>query len=265
MRETQGFLDIDGCRLEYQLLVPSQSHDRTLVFLHEGLGCLAMWKDFPQRVAEMTGCQALVYSRAGYGRSGPCVLPRPLSFMHDEGLKILPQVLTAAAIEDAVLVGHSDGASIALINAGGVDDQRVRGLVLMAPHVFVEELTISSIRKAKSAYQTTELRERLSRYHGSNVDRTFLGWVDAWLDERFLSWNIEAYLPNISVPVLLIQGEEDNYGTLRQLQTIQARLPATANQLVLPGCGHTPFRDCPEKTLVAITEFMQQLGASERC
>ncbi|NIQ11549.1 MAG: alpha/beta hydrolase, partial [Gammaproteobacteria bacterium] len=146
MLETQGFFNIDSCRLEYQLLIPPQSHDRTLVFLHEGLGCLTMWKNFPRQVAEMTGCKALVYSRAGYGGSDSCVLPRPITFMHDEALKILPQVLDAAATRDVVLVGHSDGASIALINAGGTDDRRVRGLVLMAPHVFVEDLTVNSIR-----------------------------------------------------------------------------------------------------------------------
>lgn len=260
MQETRGFLDIDGDRLEYLLTTPPRCAQTTLVFLHEGLGCLAMWKDFPTRVAAQTGCRALVYSRAGYGGSAPCVLPRPLTFMHEEALKILPRVLDAASIDDAVLVGHSDGASIALINAGGTGDRRVRGLVLMAPHVFVEELTVNSIRKAKSAYQTTDLRERLSRYHGENVDHTFLGWVDAWLDEKFLAWNIEAYLANISVPILLIQGDEDNYGTLRQLQAIQAQVQVTASRLILPGCGHTPFRDCPGETLEAITAFMQQLG-----
>lgn len=259
MREVRDFFDIDGAQLEYHLITPRQSRDTTLVFLHEGLGCVAMWKDFPRRVAEATGCPTLVYSRAGYGGSTPCQRPRPISFMHHEGLQVLPKVLAAAEISQAILVGHSDGASIALINAGSDSAQRLQGLVLMAPHVFVEkELTIKSIRKAKSAYRSTDLRERLARYHGDNVDHTFLSWVDAWLDESFLAWNIEEFLPNIRVPTLLIQGDEDNYGTLRQVETINQLLPGGADMFILPCCGHVPFHEYPSETLNVMTNFMEK-------
>lgn len=256
MHESGGRLNIAGCKLEYQLLTPAQEHGTTLVFLHEGLGCLAMWKDFPRRVAELSGCRVLTYSRAGYGGSDPCPLPRPLTFMHDEGLKVLPQVLDVVAIPRAVLVGHSDGASIALINAGGTDDRRIAGLILMAPHVFVEELTVSSIRAARDAYQAGDLRARLARYHGKQVDDMFNGWSGAWLDADFLAWNLEPYLPHIKVPVLLIQGAQDNYGTLRQLAAIRDQLPGGAEQVVLEDCGHTPFRDCRQATLQAIITFL---------
>jgi pimeloyl-ACP methyl ester carboxylesterase len=258
LRESRNFFSIDGINLEYELLIPSPDSDTTLVFLHEGLGCLAMWRDFPRRVAAATGCRALTYSRAGYGGSDPCPLPRPLTFMHDEGLKVLPQILESGKIQRAILVGHSDGASIALINAGGAARQSIAGLVLMAPHVFVEELTIKSIRAAATAYQTTDLRGRLARYHGDRVDSTFLGWTGAWLDQGFKAWNLEAFLPMIEVPVLLIQGEEDNYGTLRQLARIQEKLPHGADQLLLPGCGHAPFRERPVETLQAMVGFLEK-------
>ncbi len=254
MFASEGFFNVDGTALEYQLLKPSQPTDLTLVFLHEGLGCVAMWKDFPRRVAQLTGCRVLTYSRAGYGRSAPCPLPRPLSFMHDEALRVLPKILDQAEIQKAVLVGHSDGASIALINAGGIDDTRLQGLVLMAPHLFVEELTLSSIRTARTAYETTDLRERLARYHGDNVDCAFWGWNQVWLDPDFLDWNLEAYLPKINVPVLLLQGEEDNYGTIRQLETISEQLPQTET-ILLPECGHSPFRDKAAETLQSIAQF----------
>jgi pimeloyl-ACP methyl ester carboxylesterase len=259
MREIRDFFEIDGDKLEYHLITPRQSRDTTLVFLHEGLGCVTLWKDFPRRVAEATGYPTLAYSRAGYGGSTPCQRPRPITFMHDEGLKVLPKVFAAAGISQAILVGHSDGASIALINAGSDNDQRLRGLVLLAPHVFVEEeLTVNSIRKAKSAYLATDLRQRLARYHGDNVDHTFLSWVDTWLDESFLAWNIEGFLPSISVPTLLIQGDEDNYGTLRQVEIINKHLPGGADMFILPGCGHAPFREYPSETLNAITAFLEK-------
>ncbi|WP_020678338.1 alpha/beta fold hydrolase [Geopsychrobacter electrodiphilus] len=257
MQETQGFFSIDGRQLEYQLFAPSKPCDLTLVLLHEGLGCVAMWKDFPRQLAELTGCSVLSYSRAGYGGSDPCPLPRPLNFMHHEALDVLPKILTAAAIEQAVLIGHSDGASIALIHAGGLVDPRILGLVLMAPHVFVEELTLASIRAAKVAYEKTDLRARLTRYHNANVDCAFFGWNQVWLDPDFRDWNLEAYLPQIEVPVLLIQGEDDNYGTVRQLEAIQTQLSGNGELLLLPECGHSPSRDRPAETLRAITDFLQ--------
>jgi len=217
-----------------------------------------MWRDFPRQVAQLTGCNVLTYSRTGYGRSSPCILPRPLTFMHDEGLNILPQIIEVAEIQKAVLVGHSDGASIALINAGGITDKRIQGLILMAPHVFVEELTLASIREAKASYQSTDLRSRLARYHGDKVDNTFLGWAQAWLDEDFANWSIEEFLPKIEIPTLLIQGELDNYGTLRQLEEINKHLPGGADMFILPRCGHSPFREYPSEILQSIAAFLEK-------
>lgn len=217
-----------------------------------------MWRDFPRKVAQVTGCNVLTYSRTGYGGSSPCNLPRPLTFMHDEGLSILPQVLDVAEIKRVVLVGHSDGASIALINAGGTTDERIKGLILMAPHVFVEEITLASIREAKAAYQSTDLRSRLARYHGGNVDDTFLGWTKAWLDENFECWNIEEFLPKIEIPTLLLQGGLDNYGTLSQLEKINKQLPGGTDTFILPDCGHSPFREYPSETLQAIADFLEK-------
>lgn len=259
LHELRGFFNISGQHLEYQLLRPSPARDTTLVFLHEGLGCLAMWRDFPRQVAAASGCPVLVYSRAGYGGSDPCPLPRPLTFMHDEGLEVLPRLLTAGGTGNAVLVGHSDGASIALIGAGGPADPRIKGLILMAPHVFVEELTISSIRQAVSDYRHGDLRSRLARYHGERVDSTFYGWTGAWLDEGFATWNLEPFLEGIDLPVLLIQGEEDQYGTSCQLDRIHSGLPRRAEQLLLPGCGHAPFRERPKETLQAMVTFLNRL------
>ncbi len=258
METRTGFFEIDGIALEYLWLGPSPREAPTLVFLHEGLGCVALWRDFPAQVARETGYGALVYSRAGYGQSTACPLPRPLSFMHTEGLSILPKVLDAAAVQEAVLIGHSDGASIAVIHAGGSDDRRVKGLVLLAPHVFVEEVTLASIRAARQAYALADLRERLARYHGENVDCAFLGWNRAWLDPGFLEWNLEGYLPNIKVPVLLIQGEDDQYGTSRQLAAIASQVTQGVETLLLPACGHAPFRDQPEAVLQAIARFVEE-------
>lgn len=262
MLRKEGTFTIDGMALEYRLLGPAPGETPTLILLHEGLGCLAMWKDFPQQLALRTGLGVLAYSRAGYGGSSPCPLPRPISFMHDEALTVLPKILDAAGISEAVLVGHSDGASIALIHAGGTADSRLKGLVLMAPHVFVEELTVNSIRAATQAYATTDLRTRLARYHGDNVDCAFSGWSDAWLDPLFLSWNIENYLEGIRVPTLMMQGEEDNYGTAEQLERIARGTPGGAEILLLPDCGHSPHRDQTEATLNAIAGFLAGLNSS---
>ena len=246
-------------QLEYVWHGPEPAEAPTLVFLHEGLGCVAMWRDFPERLAEQTGCGALVYSRAGYGNSDPIELPRPVRFMHDEALVTLPQVLDAFQIREAILVGHSDGGSIALIHGGGVDDPRVRGLILEAPHVFVEEVGLESIRSIAAEYRHSNLQKALARYHGENVDATFWGWNDVWLNPEFKSWNIEEYLPRIRVPVLLIQGEDDRYGTLEQVRKIEAGCPGAVSTLMLPDCGHTPHLEQPERTLEAMKEFVGRL------
>jgi len=224
--------------------------------LHEGLGSVALWKDFPQRLAARTGCGVLVYSRYGHGRSAKLSEKRPVEFMHHEGEVVLPELLQKLNVTKPILLGHSDGGSIALIFAGRYPDA-VRALILEAPHVFVEDLSVASITQAKVSYLTTDLREKLRRYH-EHVDATFWGWNDIWLDPEFRSWTIEEYLPAIRCPVLCIQGEEDEYGTIAQVKAIQARGPAT-EILMLPNCKHSPHRDQRETTLERMAEFVGQL------
>jgi pimeloyl-ACP methyl ester carboxylesterase len=196
---------LDGRRLEAACWGPDAADAPTLVLLHEGLGCVALWRDVPARLAADTGCRVFAYSRFGYGRSAPVTLPRPMTYMHDEALEILPRVLDAAGIARAVLVGHSDGGSIAAILAGAARDPRIAGIVLIAAHFFVEDLNIASIARIRTEYETTELRARLARYH-ANVDNAFRGWNDAWLDPRFRDFDITEFLPNIAVPVLALPG-----------------------------------------------------------
>lgn len=251
-----GYLDIDGTRLEYAWHGPGPEVAPTLVFLHEGLGCVAMWKTFPSEVAAETGCGALVYSRAGYGGSDPVELPRPVTYLHHEAEEVLPRVLDAAGVREAVLIGHSDGASISLIYAGGTHDTRVRGVVAMAPHVFHEELCYNGVAATKTIYETTNLRERLARYHGANVDVAFRGWNDTWLDPDFWHWNIESYLPNISVPVLVMQGQNDQYGSFEQVDAIERQTGGPVYGVMLPECRHAPHQDQPDLALEAIAEFV---------
>ncbi len=246
-----------GHRLEYER-IEGRADRPALVFLHEGLGSLKQWRDFPAKVAAQTGCPALVYSRYGYGDSDVLAEPRvPVRFMHDEALIALPALLAALAISTPVLVGHSDGASIALIHAGA--GHPVRGVVAMAPHVFVEEVGLESIRKAKRDFETGGLREGLAKYHRDPV-KTFGLWNDAWLDPEFRHWNIEEYLPGIRAPVLAIQGEQDQYGTMAQVEAIARQVGGRCELLKLPDCGHSPQRDQPEKTLGAITRFVNELA-----
>jgi len=249
-------LKAGGHELEYVWHGPPPRKAPTLVFLHEGLGCVSLWRDFPAQAAEATGCGALVYSRAGYGASDPVELPRPISFMHNEALTTLPQVLAATGVREAILVGHSDGGSIALIYAGGARATEVRGLVLEAPHVFVEDLSVESIARAAENYERGDLRRGLARYHGENVDCAFWGWNKVWLDPQFRSWNIEEYLPGIKAPVLVLQGENDEYGTLRQVEAIERGCRARVESRILSDCGHSPHRDQPERTLAAIRSFV---------
>jgi pimeloyl-ACP methyl ester carboxylesterase len=249
-------LQIGDQRLEYSWIGPAPDAGPTLVFLHEGLGCVEMWRDFPQRVVETTGCGALVYTRTGYGNSDPTPLPRPVRFMHDEALITLPQVFAAMKIRKAILVGHSDGGSIALIHAGGVmNGAVVLGLVLEAPHVFVEDISIESIKAIGSDFSGGELKRQLSRYH-RDVDETFSGWSNIWLNPEFRSWNIEEYLPRIKQPVLLLQGEEDQYGTLEQVKRIENGVSGSVRTVILQECGHDPHVDQPGRTIEEISKFV---------
>jgi len=251
-------VQIDGDLLECQWQAPDGSAP-TLVYLHEGLGCVRMWRDFPCHLAAQTGLGLLNYSRSGYGGSSAAVLPRQADYMHHEAMVVLPQVLEAFDIRSAVLVGHSDGGSIAIIHAGSERADRVKGLILMAPHVFVEPLSIESIRQAAKLYRTTDLPEKLSRYHGRCVDSTFWGWNDIWLHEDFRAWNIESYLPDINVPVLLLQGVQDQYGTLAQLEAIESQVSGFSESHLIQDCGHAPYRDQSETVLKFCRRFIDTL------
>jgi len=247
------FFDVAGHRLECVRIRGAKSAP-TLVFLHEGLGSVALWKDFPARVAEATGCPVLVYSRAGYGRSSPAVLPRVPNYMHVEALTVLPALLDRLGIADPVLVGHSDGASIALLHAGS-GRRPVRALVALAPHVFVEDMSIASIDEVRRQYETTDLREKLARRH-ADPDAAFRGWNDIWLAPAFRSWNIEACLPGVRCPLLLIQGRDDEYGSAAQLDAIERQVGGKVARIELADCRHSPHRDQPEATLAAIADFV---------
>jgi pimeloyl-ACP methyl ester carboxylesterase len=245
-----------GKRLEVAWHGPGPAEAPTLVFLHEGLGCVTTWRDFPAALAEATGLGALVYSRAGYGGSDPVELPRPLSYMHDEGLVHLGQLLDAARVERAILVGHSDGGSIALLHASTpAATPRVRGLLLEAPHVFVEDLSIRSIELARDEFERGELRARLARHHGANVDVAFRGWNGAWLDPGFRAWDLRGHLSSIGAPVLVVQGADDPYGTLAQVDAIERGVAGRFERCVVPRCGHHPHREQREITLAAMTRF----------
>ncbi len=289
-----------GARLECRWWGEPDRAAPTLVLLHEGLGCVATWRDFPALLHRRTGLPVFAYSRAGYGGSDPAELPRGIDYMHIEGREVVGAVLDAAGIGDAVLVGHSDGASIAIVHAGqpaggppprararvrGARRRwrppappprtrvrqapclrgernappRVRALVLLAPHVFCEDVSVESIRAAGDAYRRGGLRERLARHHGDGVDAAFFGWHDAWLRPEFRRWSIEAFLPGIAAPVLLIQGDHDAYGTPAQLDAIERGVPGPVTRVWLADCGHAPHRERPGETLDAIDAFLAGL------
>jgi len=250
------FLRIGGMRLECRWIGPPPDEAPTIVFLHEGLGSVTRWRDFPDALAAATGCGALVSSRAGYGRSDPIPLPRPVRFMHDEA-KVLAAVLVQTGIRDAILLGHSDGASIALIAAGTEPIHGLRALVLEAPHTFAEPCGLESIAKIADVYRTTDLRERLARHHGDNTDVAFWGWNRVWLDPEFRAWNIEDVLPGITVPTLVVQGEDDEYGSWKHVESIQRRSGGPVETLLLPGCGHAPHVEQRDAALAAMTEFIR--------
>ena len=257
-----GFVSVGGRDLEYQLIPAHQINRPTLVLLHEGLGSVAMWRDFPARLAAATGCRTLVYSRYGYGQSDVLEEAFDVDFMHREGREVLPELLAALQIAKPVLVGHSDGASIALLHAG---DSRfeVAGLVLMAPHCFVEDISISSIEAAKVAFETTDLPAKLAKYH-RDVRRTFYGWNDIWLNPNFRAWNIEECLPHIRCPILAIQGRDDEYGTMAQIEAIAAQATASPDieLLKLADCRHSPHRDQTLAVIEATQGFTERIDGA---
>ncbi|HET7232861.1 MAG TPA: alpha/beta hydrolase [Longimicrobium sp.] len=256
------FVLAGGKRLEYLWIGPAPGDAPTIVFLHEGLGSAGLWRDFPARLAEAAGCGALVYSRAGYGASQAAELPRPIRFMHDEAV-VLGEVLDALGIREHVLFGHSDGASISLIHAGSQPRPGLSGVIAEAPHVFAEPHGLASIARMADVYRETDLREKLARHHGGNVDIAFRGWNDVWLHPGFRAWNIEAYLPGIRVPVLVVQGHDDEYGTWAQVEAIQRQSGAPVEVLGLPECGHSPHREHPDAVLAASAGFVRRcVGAA---
>jgi pimeloyl-ACP methyl ester carboxylesterase len=249
-------LTVAGRSLEYEWIDAAEPGRPALVFLHEGLGSIRQWRAFPLQVVKSTGCRALLYSRYGYGQSDVLREAQAgVRFMHREALESLPALLAALRVAEPILVGHSDGASIALIHAGA--GHPVRALALMAPHVFVEPICVASIAKAKASFGSGGLAERLGKYH-RDPRKTFHLWADAWLDPEFLKWNIEEYLTGIRCPVLAIQGQDDEYGTMEQLERIRRGVRGPCELLDLPACGHAPFRDQPAATLDAMTKFIHE-------
>jgi pimeloyl-ACP methyl ester carboxylesterase len=240
-------------RLEYQWVGVAESTQPTVVFLHEGLGSIALWKDFPEQFCRAAGLRGLVFSRYGYGRSTPRPFGErwPVDFMHQQAWEVLPALLAELGIEGPWLFGHSDGGSIALLYAARFP---VAGLVVVAPHIMVEDVSVSSIAYARTAYLEGGLRERLARYH-DDVDSAFWGWNDIWLDPAFRSWDIRAHLPAIDAALLAVQGEDDEYGTLEQIEGI-ARLAPQTRLLVLPACGHSPHRDQAGRLIDEAVRFM---------
>jgi pimeloyl-ACP methyl ester carboxylesterase len=249
-----GFLRIGASDLEYRMIGPAPDEAPAIVMLHEGLGSAGLWGDFPDRLQAATGAGVLVYSRAGYGGSTQVELPRPLDYMHIEALDVLPKLLDKIGFRRGLLLGHSDGASIAAIYAGGVQDHRVRGVAMIAPHFVVEDISVTSIAAIKQAYETSGLRSKLKRWH-RDVDNAFYGWNAAWLDPKFRNWDISEYLAYIRVPVAILQGADDEYGTIRQIEIAQEECYCPVDVTIIPGAGHSPHRDAPEATLDAISEF----------
>ena len=247
-----------GRSLAYEWVGREANSKPALVLLHEGLGSIRQWRDFPEKLSSATGCRALVYDRYGYGQSDVLAEPRrTVRFMHDEALMALPQLLKELRVENPILIGHSDGASIALIHAGA--GHAARGVVAMAPHVFIEPLCLSSIEKAAEAFENTDLSEKLGRYH-RDARKTFYGWADVWLDPEFKGWDIRAdYLPGVRCPVLAIQGHDDEYGTMAQLDEIGRRVSGPCELLKLESCGHAPFRDQSDLVVSKASSFIEKL------
>ena len=252
-----AFARIHGHRIEYEF-VPAAAAP-VIVFLHEGVGSLSTWRDFPRQIAQATGCSTLTYSRFGHGHSDPLEAPRRVDFMHQEALQVLPELLDRLGVERPILLCHSEGGSIALIYAGG-SGRAVPGLIALAPHVFVEDISVKSIAEAKTAFESTDLPQKLARHH-ADAAKTFWGWNDIWLHPDFRGWNIEEFLPRVACPILALRGEGDEYGTMEQVDRI-ARLAADVELIKLRDCGHFPHRDQPEAVINAVARFVRRIHPS---
>ncbi|HEX6827803.1 MAG TPA: alpha/beta hydrolase [Burkholderiales bacterium] len=261
---TEEFLlDAGGGRLlarRLELTGAPPKRSPTLVFLHEGLGSIAQWRDFPEALVARTGLPALIYDRRGHGGSDPLDAPRTPHYLHREALEVLPEVLARCDLEDVILVGHSDGGSIALLYAS-VHPQRARGAITEAAHVFVEEDTLAGIRAAGEAWRNTQLPEKLARYHGARTHALFHAWHDTWLTPEFRDWNIEDCLPGIRCPLLAIQGRDDEYATEAQVEAIARQAGGPVETLVVPHCGHIPHHQAREPVLEAMTRFVRVVSS----
>lgn len=232
----------------------------TIVMLHEGLGSVSLWRDFPAALAEATGCPVLAYDRLGYGQSDNAPLPWSARYMHDEALDVLPRVLDAAGIGTAITLGHSDGASIALIHAGGMQDFRLRGCIVIAPHLFVEDVSIASIEAARTAFETTDLKARMARHH-RDPEGAFRGWNGAWLDPAFRDWRIDEYVPTIRVPVLALQGSDDEYGTPAQLEPLATEAYCPVEIHLIARSRHAPHLTHRSEIMARLAPFVARIRA----
>ena len=252
------FLKLHSGKIEIQWHNAKITNRPTLVFMHEGLGCAGMWKDFPKRVSDSTGCPSFVFSRFGYGNSDYSSLPWKINFMHTQALKLLPQILKQAGIEKYILIGHSDGGSIGIISAGSKDTKGLLGLITLAAHVFCEQRTVDSIQQAKINYEQQDLKKALQKYHGKNTGNAFRGWNNAWLNPNFMNWNIKKYLKKINVPMLAVQGKNDQYGTDKQIGSIENQVN-NIESCLLDNCTHSPHFDQPATVLEIMTKFILQI------
>ncbi len=257
-----GLLRVDDVPLECASFGPSPEQAPTIVLLHEGLGSVSLWRDFPQQLSHATGFGVFAYSRQGYGQSQPIDLPRPLDFMTREAVGPLASLLDQIGLQRGILMGHSDGATIAAIYAGSVADHRIRGLILMAPHFFTEPAGLAQIAEARTAFETTDLRTRMAKHHNDPVG-AFLGWNDTWLNPEFATWNVADVIDYFRIPTLAIQGCDDQYGTLAQIQEIETRSYAPVDLVVIDQCHHAPQLEHPETVLASVTEFTQRLERIE--
>lgn len=231
----------------------------TVVFLHDSLGCMALWRDFPQKLAALSKCNILVYDRHGYGASGEFVYPqRAIDYLEDEA-DVLSELIETLHIQQPILFGHSDGGSIALIAAAKFP-QKINAVITEGAHIFVEAETVKGIRDAIEQYQETDLREKLEKYHGAKTNAMFNAWTQTWTSDAFQSWNIEHFLPSIQCPVMVIQGENDEFGTMAQVSGIVNQVSGKAEKQVLPGIGHTPHKESPELVLKIAADFIHSIA-----
>jgi len=254
----KGFLNLPPMRLEYCMIGPRPDVAATIVMLHEGLGSVGRWEQFPDQLAAATGLGVFTYSRAGYGQSTGATLPRSTSFMVEEACEVLPSILETIGFRRGFLLGHSDGASIATIYAGSVQDHRVRGLILIAPHFFAEEMGLAKIRRVSKSFASGGLRDKLKPWH-ADVDCAFRSWNEPWMHPHFQKWEITEVLSYIRVPILIVQGEDDQYGTVKQIEVAHQECLCPVEAFIIPGVRHIPYREAPEITLSAVADFINRL------